>query len=180
MRLNESETILHQLGPQPSILAIWFFTKCLPPALVGAVACGFFTVLLWAATNSRRPELAGVAVGVLVGLLSLLTAYVYCSFLRKTYVYYITDQRCVFHGGILRRVERSVPYHKVTDVQITQHIVERILGISKLQIFTPGTASTPSPFGGQLAEISFVGLEDSETPAATVNGILRKFRATGE
>ncbi|MFH2137454.1 MAG: hypothetical protein ABII88_02960 [Candidatus Omnitrophota bacterium] len=38
-----------------------------------------------------------------------------------------------------------------------------------------------SPYGGgQKAEISFIGLKDNESPAATINEILRKFRATGE
>lgn len=118
---------------------------------------------------------------MILGPVILLLALIYCRVLRKTYVYYVTDQRCVFHGGILRRIERSVPYHKVTDVEMSQNIVERILDISTLKVFTPGTSSMQtSLFGGQRAEISFDGLKDNETPASTINEILRKFRATGE
>ena len=110
----------------------------------------------------------------------LVLGMIYCEFLRRTYVYYITNQRCVFHGGIIRRIERSVHYHKVTDVEMSQHIIERILGISTLNIFTPGTSSRAGDSSFQKAEISFVGLKDNESPAETINGILRKFRATGE
>ena len=124
---------------------------------------------------------ASVFIGAaVVGLPCLGLVLVYCRYLRRTYVYYITNQRCVFHGGIIRRVERSVHYHKVTDVEMSQNIIERILGISTLNIFTPGTSSRGSDSSFQKAEISFVGLKDNESPADTINGILRKFRATGE
>ncbi len=74
-----------------------------------------------------------------------------------------------------------MPYHKITDVESSQNIIERIIGISSLKIFTPGTASLPtSPFGGERAEIMFVGLVDNETPANTINEIVIKFKATAE
>jgi len=64
---------------------------------------------------------------------------------------------------------------------MSQNIIERLLGISTLKLFTPGTGSMMvSPFGGQKAEISFVGLSDNETPAESINNILRKFKSTGE
>ena len=64
---------------------------------------------------------------------------------------------------------------------MSQNIVERILGISSLKIFTPGTGSMIfSPFGGQRAEISFVGLKDNEAPSISINEILRKYKSTGE
>ncbi len=87
--------------------------------------------------------------------------------------YYVTNQRCVLHGGIWRKTVRSIPYHRITDVEASQNAIEQLLGISSLRIFTPGT-------GGQGAEISFEGLKDNQTPAASINEILRKFEATGE
>jgi len=124
--------------------------------------------------------IGGIAGAVIAGPGFLMLGMIYCEFLRRTYVYYITNQRCVFHGGIIRRIERSVHYHKVTDVEMSQHIIERILGISTLNIFTPGTSSRVGESSLQKAEISFVGLKDNESPAETINGNLRKFRATGE
>jgi len=189
MKLHEGERLLHELRPRAGLLVIWFFTKCLPVTFVAAFASGTlfsaFAAISGAAAGSECPfPLVGstLVAASLLPVAILLVALVYCGFLLRSYIYYITDQRCVFHGGILRRVERSVPYHKVTDVEISQHIGERILGISKLQIFTPGTGSMMGyPFSGQQrAEISFVGLKDSETPAETINGILSRFRATGE
>ena len=187
MRLQEDERLIHELRPEPNVLGIWFFTKCLPVGLLGALVClccfCVFGIVYSAATSSDSswPFAAGGVAALILGPVILLLALIYCRVLRKTYVYYVTDQRCVFHGGILRRIERSVPYHKVTDVEMSQNIVERILDISTLKVFTPGTSSMQtSLFGGQRAEISFDGLKDNETPASTINEILRKFRATGE
>jgi hypothetical protein len=64
---------------------------------------------------------------------------------------------------------------------MSQNIIERVLGISNLKIFTPGTSSMRvSPFAAQRAEIFFVGLADNEPPAATINDILKTYKATGE
>jgi len=64
---------------------------------------------------------------------------------------------------------------------MSQNIIERVLRISSLKIFTPGTASMRVfPFTGQHAEISFVGLADNEPSAAVMNEILKKYKTTGE
>jgi uncharacterized membrane protein YdbT with pleckstrin-like domain len=185
MRVQEGEEALHELRPEPGVLGIWFFTRCVPAAFIAAFfgfwCYGFLGGLLG---YSFWPVAGGGIIMLIAALVVLILGVVYCVYLRRTYVYYVTNQRCIFHGGILRRVERSVPYHKITDVEMSQNIIERAFGISTLKIFTPGTGSmVASPFwfsGGQRAEISFVGLKDSETPAATVNERLRKYRATGE
>ena len=178
--MQEDEKKLHELWPEKNILVIWLFTKCLPVAFAagfaGALVFGFWSTLPSDSDFAFASAFIGAAV---VGLPCLGLALVYCRYLRRTYAYYITDQRCVFKGGIIRRVQHLIPYHKVTDIEMSQNIIERVLGISTLNIFTPGTSSRgDSSF--QKAEISFVGLKDNESPAETINGILRKFRATGE
>lgn len=187
MKLQEGENIIHELRPESKILGIWIFTKCLPAAFIGAFLSfwcfGFFGGMFCVVAQSKSacPIVMGGITALIAAPSLFILALIYCSYLRRTYVYYVTNQRCVFHGGILRRIERSVPYHKITDVEMSQNIIERMLGISSLKIFTPGTGSMmASPFGGQRAEISFVGLKDNETPATAINGIVRKFRATGE
>ena len=94
-------------------------------------------------------------------------------FLRKTYVYYITDKRCVFEGGILRRISHSVTYDKITDVEVSQDIIERALGIATLKIQTAGLG------GKDKSELEFVGLTDAESPAAEVSK-LKQVLETGK
>ena len=88
--------------------------------------------------------------------------------------------RCVFIGGIIKRVERSVPYHKITDVERQQFIFERVLGFWSVKIFTPGTASSKKTFFKQAdAEIDFDGLLESEIAADTINTFVRKVKDYG-
>lgn len=95
-------------------------------------------------------------------VVSALIIQIYLHFLRKTYRYIITNRRCIFVGGILKRIERTVPYKKITDIQRSQNIIERMLGIWNVQIFTPGTASMQIGQAKARAELNFDGLINSE------------------
>ncbi len=184
MKVQNGEEILHELMPEKNILWIWLFGKALPVGLVGG-AMGFGLMMLSGIlSNPERPFgfsfIVRIVIAIIFGLVFLMLALIYYEFLRQTYVYYITNHRCVFRGGIIRKVERSVHYHKITDVEMSRNIIEQILGISTLNIFTPGTSSRSSDSSFQKAELSFVGLKDNESPADTINGIIRKIRTTGE
>lgn len=126
------------------------------------------------------PIKARLTVGGIAGLVYIIPAFIYCVYLRRTYVYTITNRRCFFRGGILRRVQHSVPFHKITDVEMSQNILERMLGISSLGIYTPGTGSVGPNSKCRTPEIAFVGLKDNETPAEIINKILSHYKATGE
>ncbi|VAW52925.1 hypothetical protein MNBD_GAMMA05-1868 [hydrothermal vent metagenome] len=104
----------------------------------------------------------------LVGLASIIIQ-IYLIFLRKTYRYIITNRRCIFVGGILKRIERTVPYKKITDIQRSQNIIERMLGIWNVQIFTPGTASMQIGQAKARAELNFDGLLNSEELYEAIN-----------
>jgi ABC-type multidrug transport system fused ATPase/permease subunit len=94
---------------------------------------------------------------------------IYLIYLRRTYRYIVTNRRCMFVGGILKRIERSVPYKKITDIQRSQNIVERMLGIWNVQVFTPGTASMQIGQAKARAELNFDGLMNSEEMYAAIN-----------
>ncbi len=94
---------------------------------------------------------------------------IYLIYLRKTYKYIITNRRCIFVGGILKRIERTVPYKKITDIQRSQNIFERMLGIWNVQVFTPGTASIQIGQAKARAELNFDGLINSEDVYEAIN-----------
>lgn len=174
MRLQEGEKVLHELRPSGRLLGYWALGAILP---AGAVCIAGFAIGMpifrEASGSSAGGAMGALLCAALTGSFVFLLVVGYLALLRKTYVYTITNQRCVFRGGILWRRERSVPYHKVTDVEQSQIIFERLFGIGRVKIYTPGT-------GQMQAEIVLVGLEDTETPAAAINEILRQYRATGE
>ncbi|MFO7899196.1 MAG: PH domain-containing protein [Planctomycetota bacterium] len=172
MRLQTDEEVLHEVKPAPRLLVLWLFTRCLPAPLV--IAAVIFGATL-ANTETLGPALVAGCATFAALFLAVLT---YNACLVRTYVYYVTNQRCVFHGGILRLVEHSVPYHKITDVETSRNILERALSIATVNLFTPGTSSSGGRGSG--AELSFPGLEDPESPVDSINDILRFYRATGE
>jgi len=94
---------------------------------------------------------------------------IYLIYLRKTYRYIITNRRCIFVGGILKRIERTVPYKKITDIQRSQNIIERMLGIWNVQIFTPGTSSIQIGQAKARAELNFDGVLNSEELYEAIN-----------
>jgi len=185
MKLMEGEEILMETRPEPKLLVIWFLKACLVPFLVIGILFIFISPAfgdMFEIFSDRKDKLLTFWLPVVIGIVLLITiiACVYCVFLRRTYIYTITNCRCVFSGGILRHVQHSVPYHKITDVEMSQNIIERMLGISSLGIYTPGTGSMSNGGSGRRPEIAYVGLKDNDTPAETINSILSNFKATGE
>ena len=182
MKLRDNEELLHELSPTPRILIIWLFTKVIWWSIgLGFVSfwlTGVIFGLLELGTETEADSHIGF-MGILsasVFIVSLALSFVYAVLLRSTYRYFITSQRCVFVGGIIRYRERSVPYHKITDVELSINLIERILGMSSIRIFTPGTASSRSwGFWGssQAPELCFEGLVDSETPSESINVLVR-------
>ena len=49
--------------------------------------------------------------------------------------YVLTDNRIVIERGLIRREKVSMPYTKVQDLEITQSILERIMGVGDLIIY---------------------------------------------
>lgn len=162
------EKILYQESPSQLILVIWFLLSMvyalIPTFLLGGLTITFFPLITLQHTLTWF---------LTIFIISLTIIFLYHIALRKTYKYYITDQKIAFEGGILVKKWKNVPYHKVTDVVISQNIIEKLLGIFKFNIHTPGTGLT-------TPEISFVGICDPEKPKRIVLEILQKYKATGE
>ncbi len=187
--LNQGEQVLWEGRPSAAVFGVWFFTKALPFTIIFAFivfwAFGFFGGMFLVMTAPRadmNPFTLALPALLILGPLCFLGGLAYCWALRRTYRYAVTNQRVVFMGGLLVRRRRSVHYHKVTDVEVSQNILELLLGIRTLKLYTAGTSSTFAvPWGwGERAEITYPGLEDAQTPEQIVNNTLRTYRATGE
>lgn len=169
--LDQNEKILWQGTPSTRVLVTWLFSKTLAFILI-AVSFAFFLLpfLMLAKKEHFLTFLLGIITLVIIGIV---LAFLYTVFLRKTYEYYITSNRIVFKGGILMKTLRSVPFHKVTDIETSQHVLEQMLAISKLNIFTAGTGSI-------RAEIIFSGLKNPAEPEQVLKNILKTYKSTGE
>jgi len=181
MHLEKEEVILYEGEPSPDVVKVWIFTKIFRILFISA----FF--ILWATLffggiiscvilKHKEPPFILLPFFFGIGLpLIFVFVYLYYKSLYKTYRYYITNKRCIFEGGILVKRKRSAPFYKITDIEVSQFILERILGLHSLKIFTPGTASSGS-YGFQRAEIVFEGLKDVETPYRLIQEQIDKSR----
>lgn len=196
MILGTDEKIIYELAPNKKILVPWFLTKTLTYSLATLMVVTlllFFVntadllsdfhetketaTIIESDSTVEKPEIDHPFTilvdywywALLFTFFISVIIQIYFVYLRETYRYVITNNRCVFIGGILRRVERSVSYKKVTDVQRTQNILERALGIWNVQVFTPGTGSVALGQGQAKAEINFDGLVESEEAMAEIN-----------
>jgi uncharacterized membrane protein YdbT with pleckstrin-like domain len=106
---------------------------------------------------------------MIIFIIFLGVAFAYQIALLRTYAFIITNERVIIAGGILLRKMKSVPYHKITDISITQNIIERLLVISSLNVHTAGTV-TDKP------EIRFFGLDSPENPQSILVKGLRIFK----
>lgn len=199
MRLDNGETIELDIKPDEKILAVWFFTKTITYSLAtmffvfmalffintinltsedfkenkGEVIQGESSIETVEEPNEKEIEhLFFVdywpwALGLVV-LVSMLIQ-LYLVYLRLSYRYIVTNRRVIFIGGILKRIERTVPYKKITDIQRSQNILERMLGIWNVQVFTPGTASVQMGQAKAKAELNFDGLLNSEDVYEAIN-----------
>ena len=197
MELNNGEKIILESKPHNNILIIWFLVKTVPLALtmVLFLSVGIFfggigkTALHNEAVieediskeekkkrikriesqNPFRPIIDYWELSALIAILSAIVTQIYLAYLKNTYQYVVTNQRCIFIGGIIKRIERSIPYVKVTDIQRTQNIVERMLGIWNVQVFTPGTSSMQAGQTKTKAELNYDGLTDSAQMYQTIH-----------
>ena len=183
MKLQDGEKIILENGPEKAILGIWFFTKCIMYTVFSSFMTfwvfGFFGGIFAVVTETKdfNPMALGGGFTLLVVVIIFPLSFFYISILRKTFHYIITNRRCIFQGGIIKRVERSIPFHKITDVERSENIFERFLGISRVKVFTPGTASMAfNAFGRQASEITYEGLSDAEEMGEIINDNIRKFR----
>jgi len=184
MKFSKDEEILYEMTPDNRLIVIWLFTKC----LTHAVAVGFIFFMIfyfkWIISHTGKdikelPDISDLILfSVLLAILGLLISYIYHRYLIKTITYYVTDRRCVWKGGILRKVEHSVSYYKITDVERSQNIFEQLLGISTINLFTPGTSSMrmgASAKSQPVPELRFEGLIKSEDEAEAINEQVRNF-----
>ncbi len=145
MRLLPLESIVLEARPSPKVAQVWLFTKALPAALMLAgIAFWAWLILNSPAERGAPRPYSGTAGVVFVGglfVFGLLLMHVYNVFLARTYVYRVTSHRFVFAGGILRKTTHAVEHRRVTDVQLSQNLIEQVLSLGCVNLSTPGTVN---------------------------------------
>ena len=165
LQFQQGEQIIYQSQPNKSLLFLWFFYS-----IVYTIIITIFSMPLLIMLRTTLFEFLFSPL-IFIDFFVFVVIFWYHIALRKTYKYHITNERDIFEGGILIKKINSISYHKITDVSITQNIIERIVNIAKLNIHTAGT-------GTNMPEIQFIGLSEPEIPQTTINNQLRNIHTT--
>ena len=113
----------------PRIQFYWGLGALLLSAVVGGVAAG---VLFW--LDWGRPTLAVVPFA-LVAVLTLLHAHLRYRIWR----FELQNDALFLHRGVLTRVRTVVPYVRVQHVDTQRNPIERVIGLSRVVVYTAGS-----------------------------------------
>lgn len=95
-----------------------------------------------------------------ITILLLFVAY-WIPMYYDTVIYKLTNSEIIWRRGVWFRNTGIVPYNRITNVDISQGPVSRMLSISSLHIQTAGYSGQKQGFGND-AEIRLEGVEQSE------------------
>jgi hypothetical protein len=95
---------------------------------------------------------------ILLGVLCWIPAFF------RSLEYTIEDESINGKKGVFWQKTTSIPYFKITNVDVTQSPVERAFGIGKIHCQTAGVAGPQ----GQRAELKLVGIKNLEAVKNTI------------
>lgn len=101
-------------------------------------------------------------------------------FILLKYYYFtfaITPKELIIHSGIIARKQRNIPIEKIQNVETTQNLLQRLLGLSKVMVETAGDAATEGV-------LEFVSKSDAAIISKTIksyqNQIIRQAKGVSE
>ncbi|MFW6383832.1 MAG: PH domain-containing protein [Halodesulfurarchaeum sp.] len=130
----------------PRIQSYWGLLALFLSAVLGLLAAGGLHLLDWG-----RPRLAVVLVAV-VAFLTLLHAHLRYRIWR----FELQDDALFLHRGVLTRVRTVVPYVRVQHVDTQRNPIERLIGLSRVVVYTAGSRG---------ADVSIPGLRPDRADA---------------
>lgn len=127
--------------------------------------------LFWLAIPDTLPT-PGIQTAVLIAASAVFAALilwvvVWAFLYHKSVVYLLDSNEMTWKRGVLFRRTGIVPYNRITNVDIYQGPLMRIIGISHLQVDTAGGSAK------ETSEIKLEGLEDPEPIRKMIMDIVR-------
>ena len=114
--------------------------------------------------ESGRTLLAiGVVLAIVVGALALVGYFVAAY---RRFEYELTRDTFDIRSGVLSRRKREIPLRRIQNVDISQNIVQRILGIAEVGLETAGGGETE-------AQLRYVGEDHAEDLQSEISRLSR-------
>lgn len=137
------------IKPEIGLKKLWQFINCFWFGIVTLI-------LLLLLILVGEPVVMGIILSA--WLLLFLIVAIYLSAFYKTLEYYVDSDAVRLKKGVFWRIRTTVPYNKITNMDITQGPVERLYKISHLRIQTAGASGSQ----GEPAELIMSGIQDCE------------------
>ena len=137
MDVMQGESVIWKGNPSWKALLL-FYVKWTLLSLIPAV--------IWVLLDSAMSDPPSSTIFFGLTLLGLLLTYVAGYFLRKTTRYNVTDRRIHIRTGVVSRREHSAQLGRVQNVNVTQTMFQRLLGIGDVDWDTAGTEEASSEF----------------------------------
>ncbi len=134
--------------PSKALLVLWCL-GVLGPALAVALLLASISVAAGGQGENLGWRLAGSVGIVLLAALACVGLGVHFFTIRYT----VSDTHVTRAAGFLWKVKRSVPLEKITNIDVRQGPLERLMGFGQVWIFTPSTGAT-------LPEARLTGVAD--------------------
>ncbi len=145
--MNTKIKIGEEFKPSPQFKKLYYIHFLL--AIILGILWWYIPVLLFTPFE--------VKVGITTSILAILIFIAY--WIRKYYetiVYKLTKDEIVWRRGVWFKKTGVVPYNRITNIDIVQGPISRMLGIASLKIQTAGYS------GQSPAEIEIKGVEQFE------------------
>jgi len=129
-----------------------------------------FIASIGAGIRIGSPTFLLLIVGILLAALTYEIAY------YKRFGYELTDDTFDIRSGVFSRREREIPYGRIQNVDISRNVLQRLVGLSAVNIETAGGGSTEAAIqyvtafeGKRLQQdIRRYKRDESKTPADTM------------
>ncbi|MFC6736999.1 PH domain-containing protein, partial [Halolamina salina] len=124
-------------------------------------------------TDTDRAVSPALGAVVLVGITVAVAAVVYGIAYYRRFEYELTADTFDIRSGVFARREREIPLGRIQNVDISQNVVQRALGIAELRLETAGAS-------GSEAHLQFVGEDRAGRLQAEISRLSRGGEETAE
>ncbi|MFW5948276.1 MAG: PH domain-containing protein [Halolamina sp.] len=113
--------------------------------------------------------LLGVTIAVVLAAVTVVAAVGYGIAYYRRFEYVLGTDTFDIHSGVFARRDREIPLRRIQNVDISQNVVQRVLGIAELRLETAGAS-------GSEAHLKFVG----EDRARALQREISQLRRSGD
>ena len=114
--------------------------------LLALALIGFFLIAFFFTENTPIKVLIGVPF-IFVVLFVLKLVFVILAFPKKGYL--LREQDISYRSGLLIYKLTTIPFNRIQHVEVSQNIIEKSFGLSRVKVFTAG---------GSVSDLSIPGL----------------------